>query len=321
MRRLRWIAGGVLLLIAGLMTAISLLDRPLESGPSTDPGMGTELPPAQPPAALRFSVLVTSHSAGAPEPLVVAGGSWARYRRPVHAAVLVEHPRGTFLFDTGLGRDAEAQFAANAFLDALVFRFDPVDPVVEQLRRHGYPPQRVQWIVLSHLHWDHASGLPDFPGVPVWVPESERAAAASGEPPAFLSSQYRGVKDWRTVRFEHGPILGFPRSQDVFGDGSVVLVPLAGHTPGHTGMLLTLADGSRYLFTGDVTWTAEGVRLPADRSWLLRRMVHLDGSTEENQAQILKLHRLHQAHPGLVIVPAHDEHVVSTLPHFPPTRR
>ena len=60
-------------------------------------------------------------------------------------------------------------------------------------------------------------------------------------------------------------------AHDVFDDGSVLLLPLQGHTAGQVGMLLTLPSGQRYLFTGDTTWTLEGIQQPADRSWLLTR--------------------------------------------------
>lgn len=138
-----------------------------------------------------------------------------------------------------------------------------------------------------------------------------------GRPPAFLASQFSHVSTWLDLNFEHGPVLGFARSQGVFGDGSVILLPLPGHTAGQVGMLLSLPSGKRYLFTADAAWTLEGLHRPADRSWLLRRAVDLDHHEATNQATVVHLHLIAQRFPHLQLVPAHDERVFARLPQFP----
>ena len=66
-----------------------------------------------------------------------------------------------------------------------------------------------------------------------------------------------------------------------------------------------------------MTWTKEGIDWPADRSKVLRRMVHLDHDEAMNQAAIVRLHGIQQRFPGVKLVPAHDENVMKTLPQFP----
>ena len=82
-------------------------------------------------------------------------------------------------------------------------------------------------------------------------------------------------------------------------------------------MFLSLPSGQRYFFTGDVTWTLEGLRTPADRSWLLRQVLHVDQDEAQNQACIVHIHQIMQRFPALSVVPAHDENVLQTLPRFP----
>lgn len=318
-RRRLVVSLGVLLgTLAVSVAALYVVDAPVPAGGSV-PGLAAPLPPASPPPGLAFSVLQTAVSDGAAEALLVGRGSWVVQRRPVQAAVLVRHPRGTLLFDTGLGRRAGEQFAENGWFHRLAFGFDRAGflPVADQLDRAGWGAKGVQRIVPSHLHWDHASGLPDFPEAEVWVRPEERAEAARGHAPAFLTSQFSGVKHWRDLRFGGPPLLGFAASHDVFGDGSVVLLPLGGHTAGQVGLLLRLPSGGQYLFTGDVTWTLEGIRNGADRSWLLRRLLPLDHDEAANRSVIDHLRQLMQQHPGITLVPAHDEHVLQTLPRFP----
>lgn len=322
-RGLRWLAGTVVVLGA-LATGISAMDAPLPvpgAGahlPSDRPSdLPTELPTARAPQGLAFSVIPTSQSKGAFEALLVGGGSWLRYRHPAHVAVLVRHPQGNLLFDTGLGRQVAAQFAVNGFMDRQFFAYEHVNPAVDQLAKAGWTPDRIKLIVPSHMHWDHISALPDFPNAEVWASTAEREHARQGHAPAFLASQFEGVRHWHDLQFAPTPYMGYAQSLDLFGDGAVVLVPLSGHTAGQVGMFLNLPSGQRYFFTGDTTWTMEGLQWPADRSWALRQLVQVDHDVPANQAAIVRVHQLMQRFPDLKVVPAHDENVLKTLPHFP----
>lgn len=305
-----------LLTLAGGAAALSAMDAPLAI-PADLPDPGHNLPDARPPQGLGFAVLHTGESRGAFEALIVGGGSWLRYRHPAQVAVLVRHPRANFLFDAGLGRRVDQQFAVNTFMNRQFFAYRDVRPAVDQLAKAGWAPQRIKMIVPSHMHWDHISALPDFPDAQVWASPTERTHAEQGRAPGFLHSQFAGVRHWRALQFSHGAYLGFAQSLDLFGDGAVVLVPLAGHTAGQVGMFLTLPSGKRYFFTGDTSWTLEGLQKPADRSWALRQVVHVDHDVPANQRAIVQVHRLMQRFPQLTVVPAHDENVLQTLPRFP----
>ncbi|MFT3856255.1 MAG: MBL fold metallo-hydrolase [Aquabacterium sp.] len=305
-----------LALLLGLGACSHLLDRPLQAqGPLPD--VSAPQPAAHPPAGLSFSVIHTAHSRGALEAFIVGGGSWLHHRQPAQAAVLVDHPRGAFLFDAGLGRKVGEQFAVNTWLDRQFFAYADVVPAADQLAAAAWPADRIRFIVPSHMHWDHVSGLPDFPDAEVWVRPQEHEHASHGHAPAFLQSQFQHVKQWRELRLTGGAYLGFEHSLDLYGDGAVVFVPLTGHTAGQVGMFLTLPSGRRYFFTGDVTWTIEGLRIPADRSWLLRQILHVDHDEAANHACILHIHALMAAHPEITVVPAHDENVLRGLPRFP----
>jgi len=309
-----FISGGLL----ALGMTLAACGSPALPEPAVPPHLGQTLPAAHPPAGLSFSVIKTGESKGAMEGMLVSGGSWFTRRHLSHSAVLVKHPKATFLFDTGLGRQVDHQFAINTWLDRQFFAYTAVNPAADQLAKAGWQPDAIGMIVPSHMHWDHVSGLDDFPKAQVWTTPQEREHAAHGHAPAFLASQFAHVTNWHELRFTPGAAyLGFDRSLDLFGDGAVVLVPLSGHTAGQVGMFLTLPSGQRYFFTGDVTWTLEGLRTPADRSWLLRHVLHVDQDEAQNQACIVHIHQIMQRFPALSVVPAHDENVLQTLPRFP----
>lgn len=261
---------------------------------------------------LRFALVKTS-SAETLDAFTVEGGQWTRTVPVNYTAVLIQHHAATLLLDTGLGRQVDAQFEQDMpWWDKPLFKYQTVTPARDQLDRDGI---RVDRILLTHAHWDHASALADFPEVPVWAPWAEIDFSHIATPPAVLPSQFTHGVRWQPFEFEPTPYMGFDESLDLFGDGSVVLVPLTGHTPGSVGAFLTLADGRRFFFTGDTSWRLEGFTGPNEKFWVSRRMV--DNDREGTRAQLQRVHDLIQADPALTVVPAHDAAVQDRLGYYP----
>jgi glyoxylase-like metal-dependent hydrolase (beta-lactamase superfamily II) len=101
----------------------------------------------------------------------------------------------------------------------------------------------------------------------------------------------------------------------VYGDGSIVVVPTPGHTPGSVIIFVTLYNGTRYALVGDLVWQLEGITLREERSWLIRQFVDLDvAATRQNLLQMIAIkERL----PDLIIVPAHDMRAFAEMPTLP----
>ena len=242
------------------------------------------------------------------EAMTMAQGSIFNQFEMLYGAVLVRHGDNSFLFDAGLARDVDAQFAADMpFLIKPIMSYDKGVAVVDQLRQLPELPQP-QRIFLSHVHWDHASGIVDFPQLPVWVPAAERQFVETAKPPAVFPSQVglSSIK-WHTYDFSEQPYAGFPLSLDVFGDGAVVLVNMSGHTPGSVGMFVNSSDGVRRFFVGDAVWNFDAVSKLRSKFWLSALL----SGEDSNEAAIVvgRLHALMQANPELKIIPAHDVRV------------
>tara|TARA_B100001063_G_C16755052_1_gene552623 strand:+ start:1167 stop:2075 length:909 start_codon:yes stop_codon:yes gene_type:complete len=267
---------------------------------------------------LSFSVLITAESSGSLEAIVVEDGSWSTKRKLVHTAVLVKHPKGEFLFDSGIGRDFEEQMSVFSFFEKQLFKIENVLPARDQFNEQGYDVNRLMAIIPSHMHWDHASALEDFSGVPVWLQKSSLEEAQQGQPPAFVSSQYDDPSlIWNFFALTDAPYEGFAQSLDVFNDGSVVLVDLSGHTKGQVGLFLNLDSGKRYFFIGDTSWAQLGIKHNKPRPKFVHWLVGVDSNYEKNNQVVQSIHNFSLEHPDVVIVPAHDEIVAKTLPRYP----
>jgi glyoxylase-like metal-dependent hydrolase (beta-lactamase superfamily II) len=165
--------------------------------------------------------------------------------------LLVETHGGLALIDTGLGLQdvAHPRPRLSAFFLALVspdFREEMT--AVRQIARLGYDPRDVRHIVLTHLDFDHAGGLDDFPAATVHLLRSERDAASLQaswlDRQRFRPQQWSSRDRWRVYAANRGePWFGFSCVRPLDGvPPEIVMVPLVGHTHGHTGVAVQLGD-------------------------------------------------------------------------------
>lgn len=304
----------LLLLVLLLVPTGNLLMRAFAPAPLPRPDeLTAPLPPASPPPGMEVFQLPTgvTHRSAA---FAYRGGSFFDKRDFAMTAVLVRHPRGDLLIDTGFGENIDTQIRILPLPFRLLTSYDRTTSAAGLLQASGYDRTRLSGILLTHAHWDHVSGVPDFPGTPVWVTEAERQSIVDGGMVTALARSFTGVT-YQEYAFEGGPYLGFPTSHDVHGDGSIVVVPAPGHTPGSVVVFLALPGGRRYALVGDLVWQLEGILEREERAWPLRRIAdHEPAGVREN---ILRMAAIAARYPDITIAPAHDSRGCSSMPTLP----
>jgi glyoxylase-like metal-dependent hydrolase (beta-lactamase superfamily II) len=220
---------------------------------------------------------------------------------PIYAWV-IEHPEGILIVDTGeTARTSDPGYFPwwhPYYRRGVRLHVRPEDEVGPQLQNIGIAPADVRWVVMTHLHTDHAGGLSHFPKAEILVSRGEydQASGWMGQISGFLPQHWPAWFAPRLVDFNPTPIGPFPESFTLAGAGDVHLVPTPGHTRGHMSVILERCDLA-YFFAGDVSYTEE----------LMRAQV-VDGVTFDNQVARRTLARTLAYVQGTptVYLPSHD---------------
>lgn len=176
-------------------------------------------------------------------------------------AYLIVHPKGTAIFDTGMHVKAQTDpVAAFGRYLAGIFKpvFAPGDEVASRLNAIDHDPSRIDFLINSHLHFDHCGGNAQIPNATLIVQRAEWEAAHLPELAAKNGFKRRDFDLGHKVKEVNG-------EHDLFGDGSVVLIPTPGHTPGHQSLRLRSETGETVL-TADCCYfhaTLDDGELPA----------------------------------------------------------
>ena len=241
---------------------------------------------------------------------------------------LLQHPEhGVILFDTGYAprsKDATARWPFVLYERLIPVTVRPEWSAVAQLARRGIVAEDVRYVIVSHFHADHVGGLRDFP----------RAT--------FIATQtaydhVQGLHGWRALRAAFVPALlpgdfadrlwpiafvdapltasdaapraprpvawsAFPRALDLFGDASILLVPLPGHAAGQIGALVRSGTSTGTLLAADGSWTTNAYR---ERRMPSRLVTPLMEDWPQARRTLRLLHAVWRTKPNVTIVPTH----------------
>lgn len=206
---------------------------------------------------------------------------------------LIEHPNGLALFDTGMKLDNwPAEFRQDG-------EQRPDQMIDKQLASIGYKPDDIKYVIMSHLHLDHAGGMPFFPNATFIVRKSELRAAWWPErfQVHYIFEDFKDTRNFNFIELDDTEVF------DVFLDGSVLCIDTKGHSQGHQSLVVNLPKSGRYVLTADAAAMAEildeGV-LPA-----------ITWNAEEAFKSLKKMQHLKRE--GSIVLMAHDPDQWETL--------
>lgn len=252
--------------------------------------------------------------------MAARGGRLATVEFPSLCGLLRHPERGWMLYDTGYSSHflaATGQLPERLYRSLLPVRLPAEECLLAQLQQHGVAADDIGTVIISHFHGDHVAGLRDFPLARFLAMRADCQAlmalrgkrwraTVSGLLPTLLPDDFQArltFADDRPVCALPGWLAPFEHGLDLFGDGSLLGVPLPGHSPGQLGLYIPNANGRPVLLVADACYSlpacAQGRPPPALAGWFSN---HDHARYRRTFAAIAGLHR---REPALAILPSH----------------
>jgi N-acyl homoserine lactone hydrolase len=274
---------------------------------------GAPVTHAAPPAGMKLYVL-GSGALTVPRGLLQQGAGDAPLQIPV-AFYVVKHPKGNVLFDTG---NSDRIITDPAYWGPFIKALNPVRTpdvaIPAQLAKIGLKPDDIRYVVISHLHLDHAGNLYQFPGSTLVVQKDEIRNAFWPEP-GTAGSYLPG--DLAHLRSDPGAILPnrvkmiqLNGDLDLFGDASVVVKRWVGRTPGSQMLIVRLPKTGTIVLTGDTVFLRENL----EKNLLPSVALAYDPTGILNAYEFI---RQLQTFEGAEFFTAHDPDAFKTLKRSP----
>jgi glyoxylase-like metal-dependent hydrolase (beta-lactamase superfamily II) len=227
--------------------------------------------------------------------------------------LLVESSQGLVLVDTGLGTGdiARPQRISGFFRTVLRPKLDEEETALRRVVQLGFDPSDVRHIVVTHLDFDHAGGISDFSSATIHVHAREHRAAL--ERRGFIGrrryrpAQWTNGITWREYDSFGERWYGFESVRQLEGlPPEILLIPLIGHTRGHSGVAVQ-ADSGWLLHAGDAYFhraeiSGSGQGTPGLEAY--QTMMEVDRKARRTNRA--RLRELALAHPEVRVFSAHD---------------
>jgi len=212
---------------------------------------------------------------------------------------LIDHPKGKLLWDAGLPIEIAGQ---GTITRSNGIKVSYKKSLLDQLDEIDISPDQIDFVAISHMHWDHVGASSLFSESTLLIQDREYEAAfiRSDEYDVFNLDDYSSLSE--------NPRILLNGDYDVFGDGSVVILSAPGHTPGHQVLLINLENEGAIMLSGDlyhfeVSRSIQAVPIfNTDKEETLRSMKKIEDMVIKENAQFWIEHSLELAN-GLKLSP------------------
>lgn len=214
------------------------------------------------------------------------------HKRLGNTCYLIAHPKGTLLWDAGLPDELAQMPDGKTVFNVFTARVSR--PLAAQLAQINVKPDRINYLGISHMHFDHIGNSALVPNAKLLMQAAEYDAAFGPEPGkyGFDPTGYANLRTRKVKKLDG--------DYDVFGDGSVTIKRAPGHTPGHQSLLVRLPKTGNILLSGDLVhftdnWTHK--RVPGfnfDKDQTAKTMDETEQLLKANNAVLWIQHDLEQ---------------------------
>jgi len=220
-------------------------------------------------------------------------------RKLTDSCYLIQHGSDYLLWDTGLPAGLKGAPLSNT---------DPLSPTLtktlpEQLSQIGIKPEQIATVGISHYHFDHTGQANTFPQAKLLMGKLDLDALK--ETPLPFGADPKPLAHWLSEGGAVGAVTG---DKDVFGDGSVTMLSMPGHTPGSYALLVRLQKKGNVLLSGDVVHFEEQFKN--------KGVPGFNTSRAETLASMDRIQKMAAALKATLVV-QHDANDIAKLPAFP----
>lgn len=202
-----------------------------------------------------------------PRRAIIDDKSWGKLRIPMLCGVAEHSTLGPILLDVPYGHEGPKNLGQTLgqLMRFTTFSFEERWSIIPRLEEIGLRPSRVDHILMTHLHYDHTGGMKTMAhatfhaSLDEWnyaSKASPKVAAARG----YMQSDFLSLKHRMELHHDLPHLLETSQGLDLFGDGSVEMFFLPGHSPGHCVYRLHLESGRTIFFLGDAAFTVGQLR-------------------------------------------------------------
>ena len=167
---------------------------------------------------------------------------------------VIDHPDGLVVVDTGLSYEHFPDWMKPETLD------EPACGLARQLIKLGYDPDSVKYVIMTHLHSDHAGAMENLPKATfivrreemkeAWFPKDRNVGGCG-----YIFDDYKNTRFFNYLELEDNV------EYDVFGDGSVICIDTKGHTRGHQSVIVNLPNSGKIIIAADAASLPENLDL------------------------------------------------------------
>ncbi|MFT5759558.1 MAG: N-acyl homoserine lactone hydrolase [Alteromonadaceae bacterium] len=206
-------------------------------------------------------------------------------KRLANTCYLIKHPKGNLLWETGLNDNLSTSKNGISIADGM-FHLKVNSSLVSQLQAINIACSDIDYLALSHFHFDHTGNMNLFLKSKILIQQEELTAAFSDK----ATKMHFDPNTYNRISKEQ--FIALNGRYDVFNDESVVIFPAPGHTPGHQVLQINLKHTGSLILSGDLYHFKENrvnQRVPLvnfDENSSLKSMVSIEKQLTETQAKL-----------------------------------